>query len=68
MNYSQEDDDIHHQIISHTDSILKVNIKGAIDGSFVQIDRRIPLSEIDGTYKGMDFKMDLCMDHLYYQI
>lgn len=51
--FPKEDDDIHLQIINHTDSILKGNIKGAIDGSFVQIDRRIPLSEIDGTYKGM---------------
>ena len=51
--FPNEEDDIQHQIINITDSILKGNIKGAIDGSFVQIDRRMPLSEKDGTYKGM---------------
>ncbi|MAO71526.1 MAG: hypothetical protein CMD02_03330 [Flavobacteriales bacterium] len=48
-----EIDSIQTQIINFTDSILKDNIKGSIDGTFVQLDRRMPLSEIDGTYKGM---------------
>ena len=51
--FPNEVDDIQHQLLNFTDSILKGNIKGAIDGSFVQIDRRMPLSEKDGTYKGM---------------
>ena len=42
-----------NQLINFTDSILKENIKGTVDGSYVQIDRRMPLSEIDGTYRGI---------------
>ena len=45
--------DIQNQLINFTDSILKENIKGTVDGSYVQIDRRMPLSEIDGTYRGI---------------
>ena len=51
--FPNEVDDIQNQLINFTDSILKENIKGTVDGSFVQIDRRMPLSEIDGTYRGI---------------
>ena len=65
--FPNNEDDI-HQTINLTDSILKENIKGTIDGSFVQIDRRIPLSEVDGIYKGMwTLKNGLC-GSIYYEI
>tara|TARA_Y100001954_G_scaffold226286_1_gene267944 strand:+ start:1268 stop:2188 length:921 start_codon:yes stop_codon:yes gene_type:complete len=51
--FPNNEDDIQNQLINFTDSILKKNIKGTVDGSYVQIDRRIPLSEIDGIYRGI---------------
>ena len=44
---------IQRQIVNKTDSILKQKIKGSIEGTYVQIDKRMPLTEINGLYRGM---------------
>ena len=44
---------IQTQIVNKTDSILKQKIKGSIEGTYVQIDKRMPLTEINGLYRGM---------------
>lgn len=51
--FPNEAENTQRQIINFTDTILKENVKGAVDGSFVQIDRRMPLSEADGIYRGI---------------
>jgi len=44
---------IQQEVISVTDSILQQYILGSLDGSFVQIDHRMPVSESDGIYRGI---------------
>ena len=44
---------IQRQIVNKTDSIFKQKIKGSIEGTYVQIDKRMPLTEINGLYRGM---------------
>ena len=51
--YPDDNINIQKQIVHKTDSILKEKIKGSIEGTFVQIDKRMPLTEISGLYRGM---------------
>ena len=51
--FPDDNENIQKQIVSKTDSILKEKIKGSIEGTFVQIDKRMPLTEINGLYRGM---------------
>ncbi|MBT3417649.1 MAG: DUF4837 family protein [Flavobacteriales bacterium] len=44
---------IQTEIIQKTDSILKVYILGYNENSFVKIDKRIPVEEKDGIYRGL---------------
>ena len=46
--FPEDNENIQKQIVSKTDSILKEKNKGSIDGTFVQIDKRMPLTEING--------------------
>ena len=45
--------DVKEEIIIRTDSILKEHILGSIEGSYVQIDNRLPLVEDNGIYRGL---------------
>ena len=44
---------IYWYLISITDSVLAAQVKGGIDGTYVQLDPKIPLTESDGLYRGM---------------
>lgn len=46
-------DNIQNEIISITDSVLAAQVKGGIEGTYVQLDPKIPLTESDGLYRGM---------------
>jgi len=52
-DFIPEQENIQKEIIQYTDSILKHYIKGAVEGSFVQLDNRITLKENDGLCRGM---------------
>ena len=46
-------DNVQNEIISITDSILAAQVKGGIEGTYVQLDHKMPLTESDGLYRGM---------------
>ncbi len=46
-------DNIQNEIISITDSVLAAHVKGGVDGTYVQLDNKTPLTESDGLYRGM---------------
>lgn len=48
-----DNENIQKQIVHKIDSILKQKIKGSIEGTYVQIDKRMPITEINGLYRGM---------------
>jgi len=48
-----DNENIQKQIVRKIDSILKQKIKGSIEGTYVQIDKRMPITEINGLYRGM---------------
>ena len=45
--------DLQEEIINRTDTILKQYILGSIEGSYAQIDNRVPLIEDNGVYRGL---------------
>ena len=51
--FPDDNENIQKQIVSKIDSILKQQIKGSIEGTYVQIDKRMPITEINGLYRGM---------------
>ena len=53
FQYVSQSDNIQSEIFFKTDSILQQYIKGGKENSFVQIDKRIPVEEKDGIYRGL---------------
>ena len=51
--FPDDNENIQKQIVHKIDSILKQKIKGSIEGTYVQIDKRMPITEINGLYRGM---------------
>ena len=51
--FPDDNENIQKQIVYKIDSILKQKIKGSIEGTYVQIDKRMPIAEINGLYRGM---------------
>ena len=51
--FTPSDYDIQNEIIKETDLILQKYILGIEKGTYVQIDRRIPLTNKDGIYRGI---------------
>ena len=51
--FPDDNENIQKQIVYKIDSILKQKIKGSIEGTYVQIDKRMPITEINGLYRGM---------------
>ena len=51
--FPDDNENIQKQIVHKTDSILKQKIKGSIEGTYAQIDKRMSLTEINGLYRGM---------------
>lgn len=46
-------DNIQNEIIRITDSVLAAQVKGGVDGTYVQLDSKTPLTQSDGLYRGM---------------
>ena len=53
FDFTPKSINIQTEIIQKTDSILKVYILGYNENSFVKIDKRIPVEEKDGIYRGL---------------
>ena len=53
FQYVPQSNNIQSEIFFKTDSILQQYIKGGKENSFVQIDKRIPVEEKDGIYRGL---------------
>jgi len=54
-DFEPTDYELQEEIVIKTDSVLKQYILGSIEGSYAQIESKIPLIEDNGIYKGLWF-------------